>query len=146
MMRWITILFFSITSLLVVGGCAGPEGPPVVRHEDVMLFMDSSLHPENLLFPEYLLLEGYELDAHGRIPNSSLIGVGLKANLALRTVLQQYNKLLSVQKWEVTKMEMAGKSFRILAEKKGENVEIRAVQGTGVTQVFILYTPAEVEL
>jgi hypothetical protein len=61
-------------------------------------------------------------------------------------VLQQYNKLLSVQKWEVTKMEMAGKSFRLLAEKKGENVEIRAGQGTGVTQVFILYTPAEVEL
>ena len=106
-----------------------------------MLFLEPGLRPESLLFPEYLLLYGLELDQHGRIPQSSLIGVGLKTKMELNTVLHRYNKVLAIEGWQITKAEMAKKSFRLLAAMKGETLEIRAVQGSGPTQVFILYQP-----
>lgn len=106
-----------------------------------MLFLEEGLRPEALQFPEYLFLEDLELDAHGRIPESPLIGAGLKTKLDLKTVLRRYNDVLATHGWKLTKAEMAKQSFRLLAAKKAETLEIRAVQGSGPAQVFILYKP-----
>ena len=142
MARRLSVCIFQIVALLLLWGCASAEKPAVIHEEDVMLFLEAGLRPESLQFPEYLLLEGLmELDAHGRIPQSSLIGVGLKTKMELKTVLRRYNNVLATHGWQVTKAEMAKQSFRLLASMKGETLEIRAAQGTGPTQVFILYKP-----
>ncbi len=95
-----------------------------------------------ILFPEYLLLDGYELHDHGHIPRTDLIGAGMSATLPLATVRQQFGDVLYYQKWTTDRMEMGKQSFRILASRGGETLELRAVQGTtGPTQIFLLYTP-----
>lgn len=141
MARRLSVCIFQTAALLLLLGCASTEKPAVVQEEDVMLFLKPGLRPESLLFPEYLLLYGLELDTHGRIPQSPLIGVGLNTEMGLKTVLHRYNAVLANQGWQITKAEMAKQSFRLLASMKGETLEIRAVQGTGPTQVFILYKP-----
>lgn len=128
-------------AFLFLSGCATPDAPAVVKEEDVMLFLEPGLRPETLLFPEYLFLEGLELDQHGRIPETAWIGAGLKTREDLKTIMRQYNRVLASKGWQVTKAEIAEQSFRLLATSKGDRLEIRAVQGSGPTQVFILYKP-----
>lgn len=108
-----------------------------------MLFFEPGLRPETLLFPEYLFLEDFELEAHGRIPQTSLVGAGLKTQMGLKTVFRRYSNILALRGWQIDTTEKASQSFRLMASKKAETLEIRAVQGTGPTQVFILYKPAK---
>lgn len=133
---------FSGLVFLLLWGCASAEKPAEVRVEDVMLFLEPGLRPEPLLFPEYLFLEGFELDQHGRIPQTALVGAGLKTKMPLKMVLRRYKAVLALKGWRVgTVEEEEEQSFRLMAVKKGETLEIRVVQGTGLTQVFILYWP-----
>lgn len=136
-------MFSGLMAIGLLAGCATPPSPePAVADADAMLYLEPGLRPETLLFPEYLLMEGFELDQHGRIPESRLVGAGMKSKLPLGTVLRRFNDVLASKGWSVTQAEMGHQSFRLMAAQKGETLEIRAVQGSGATQVFVLYQPA----
>ncbi len=133
---------FQLGIVLLLCGCTTTEQPLVVVEDaDAMLHLGSELRPENLLFPEYLLMADFELDQHGRIPGSTVVGGDLKTELDLKTTLRRFNDLLASNGWSITKQEVAEDFFRLLATMKGDTLEIRAVQGSGPTQVFILYQP-----
>lgn len=144
MTRFLFIYLFFITAFL--GGCTSPEEPAVVLEEDIMLFLQPGLRPESVLFPEYLLIEDLEIDVHGKIPKSPLVAGGLKTKQGLKTVLSRYNAVLKRKGWQIAPPEIADHSFRLMADRPGETVEIRAVQGTGWTHIFILYRPIEPHL
>ena len=141
MARFLSTCVFPMVALLLLWGCASAETPATVLDEDVMLFLAPGLRTETLLFPEYLLMEDLELDVHGRIPHSTLVGGGLKTKLGLKEVLQCYAAVLETQGWQAEPAEVTNSSFRLMASKPDETLEIRAVQGTGPTQIFILYQP-----
>ena len=84
----------------------------------------------------------FELDQHGRIPASTVVGVDLKTKLDLETTLRRFKDMLTSHGWNITREEVAEHSFRLLAGMKGESMEIRAVQGSGPTQIFVLYRPS----
>jgi hypothetical protein len=134
-----------LVGVLLLGSvsCRTP-GPPeaVVEEDEAMPYLGPGLRPEILLFPEYLFMDGFELDQHGRIPQSELIGVDLKTSQDLKTVLRRFNHLLVSSGWTISKAEVAAQSFRLLAAMQDETLEVRGVQGSGPTQVFILYRPA----
>ena len=141
-MRMRVDFIFQLGIVLLLCGCATPEQPAVVVEEDeAMLHLDAQLRPENLLFPEYLFMADFELDQHGRIPSSTVVGADLKTELDLKTTLQQFTTVLTTNGWVITTSEVAEQSFRMMAAMKGDALEIRAVQGSGPTQVFILYQP-----
>ena len=95
-----------------------------------------------VLFPDYFRMDGYQLNDHGRIPRTHLIGAGMTANLELAAVRTQFSDVLHSRNWTTDRMEIGRQSFRIMASHSGETVEIRAVQGSsGPTQIFLLYTP-----
>lgn len=137
--RKIGVSLCSFMVVILLSGCVSTDSPVVVQDEDVMLFLEPGLRPEPLLFPEYLLLEDFELQAHGRIPESPLIGVGLRTKLELGEVRRRFSDLLAEKEWTVVKTELARQSFRLLAESKDETLEIRGVQGSGPSLIFILY-------
>lgn len=110
---------------------------------DAMLHLGNVLRPENLLFPEYLLMPDFELDQHGQIPGSSVVGVDLTTKLDLKTTQRQFNDMLAFHGWSIAREEVTESSFRLLAIMKGDSLEIRAVQGSGPTQIFVLYRPSE---
>ena len=142
MVRLLSLLF-PVMAFLFLLGCATTKESVVVKDEDVMLYLEPGLRPETLLFPEYLFLEGLEIDQHGRMQGTAWVGAGLKTEEDLKPILRQYNKVLASMGWQVTKAEIAKQSFRLMASKNAEMVEIRAVQGSGSTEVFILYQPGE---
>ncbi|QBG46323.1 hypothetical protein EGM51_02495 [Verrucomicrobia bacterium S94] len=133
--------------IVLIAGCSTPEPPaePVVDPAEAMEFLEPGLRPEVLLFPEYMLMEEYELNQHGRIPETNLIGAGLRANLSLTTVRKAYSDVLDSKGWNVSGMEIGKQFFRLMARLKDQEVEIRAVQGQGPTEVFILYNPGETD-
>ncbi|MEA2068632.1 MAG: hypothetical protein U9P12_05475 [Verrucomicrobiota bacterium] len=135
----IFILFYAA----LLAGCVAPDGPsePVVDASETMTFLKPGLRPEMLLFPEYFLMEDFELHQHGRIPETALVGAGIKTALDLRIVRTRFSDALASKGWKTDQMEVGKQSFRLIASLKGEEVEIRAVQGGGATQVFILYQP-----
>lgn len=143
-MRWIILTGIG----LAVSGCISAREPtePVVDVNSSMEFLGEELRPEVLLFPEFLMMADFELHQHGRIPETSLVGGGLKTALSLSVVRQRFNDVLADNGWTSEKMEIGRQSFRIMAAKGMEQVEIRAVQGSGAAQVFILYTPPETGL
>lgn len=128
---------------LLLCGCKTAEPPPeaVVEEADAMIHLGAELRPEILYFPDYLLMADFELDQHGRIPESTVVGVELKTKLDLATTLQRITEMLTSHEWRITGEEMEEHAFRLLAAMKGESLEIRAVQGTGPTHVFMLYRP-----
>jgi hypothetical protein len=130
-----------ILLMSVVWGCSSPP-EVVVQDEDSMLYLDSMLRPDTYLFPEYLFMEDFEIDQHGRIPETTLIGIDLKTDLAVKVVLKRFNNVLVNNGWKITKAEIAQQSFRLLADMEDETLEVRAVQGSGPTQVFVLYQPS----
>jgi len=141
-MRMRFAFLLQLGAVLLLCGCTTTEqSPAVVEDADAMLYLDSQLRPENLLFPEYLFMADFELDQHGWIPGSSVVGVDLKTKLDLKTTLQRFTDLLALKGWSITKEEVMERSFRLLAAMKGEALEIRGVRGSGPTQVFILYQP-----
>lgn len=139
LMRWVSILIIG----LGVSGCVAPKEPtePVVDVDASMEFLEPGLRPEVLLFPEYLMLEEFELHQHGRIPETPLVGGGMKTAVSLSVVRGRFNDVLADNGWRSDKTEIGRQSFRLLASRGVEQLEIRAVQGGGPTQVFILYTP-----
>ena len=138
-MRYIAYILF----LAVCSGCVTSEEPAeaVVDINESMAFLDSDLRPETVLFPEYLLMEDFELERHGRVPGSTLVGAGMKTVAGLNHAHRLLSDQLAAQGWETDKVEIEKQSFRIMASLNQQTIEIRAVQGTGPTQVFILYQP-----
>ncbi len=135
-----------IAAGLVLAGCSTPEPvEPVVDVDASMEFLEPGLRPEELLFPEYLLMTEFELSQHGRIPDSRLIGAGLRTRLSLSTVRREYADVLDARGWNTGTMEVGQQSFRLIATFKDQEVEIRAVQGFGPTEIFIMYDPGQEE-
>jgi len=134
------IIFYAVACLLIAG-CATPEAPvePVVDAAETLTFLEPGLRPEILLFPDYLLMEDYQLFQHGWIPQTNLVGGGMRTRQDLATVLRQFDDVLASKFWKIDQMEMGRQSFRLMASLKGETLEIRVVQGTGPTQIFILF-------
>lgn len=129
--------------IILLSGCSSfqtvPE--PVIDPAAAMEYLEPGLRPETLLFPEYLMMEGFELNQHGRIPETELIGAGLKTRLGLSMARRSFMDQLDFNGWKTTKMEIEAQSFRLMAAKKSEHIEIRGVQGSGPTEVFLLYRP-----
>jgi hypothetical protein len=94
------------------------------------------------LFPDYLLLDDFTLNDQGHIPGTGLIGADMTVAQELGAVRGLISEQLSLHTWTTDKMEIGRQYFRVLASHAGEEIEIRAVQGTGPTQVFLLYRPA----
>jgi hypothetical protein len=137
------ILFLILLIPLLWGCSSTPE--IVVQDEDAMLYLDPFLRPDIYLFPDYLFMEDFEIDQHGRIPETTLVGIDLKTDLAVKVVLRQFNNVLANNGWIISKAEIAKQSFRLLADMKDETLEVRAVQGSGPTQVFVLYQSSSEE-
>jgi hypothetical protein len=137
---------FPVAGIVLMAGCISPKKPaePVVYSEEAMVFLEPGLRPEVLLFPEHFLMEDFELNQHGNIPQSSLVGGGLKTKLDLKSTMRRFNEVLDSDGWETDKVELGKKSFRTMASKGGEYIEIRAVEGDVSTEVFILYQPKPV--
>ena len=126
--------------MLALAGCQTIEPPdPVVDPAGSMEFLEAGLRPEVLLFPDYLLMEDFELNQHGKIPETTLVGAGMKSELSLAAVRRRFNDVLDERGWTIEKVEIEKQSFRVLASLKGDHVEIRATRGAGPTQVFMLY-------
>ncbi|WP_372805796.1 hypothetical protein [Pontiella sp.] len=106
-----------------------------------MTFLEAGFRPEVLLFPEFLLMEDFELHQHGRIPETRLVAAGMNSSLGLASVRMRFSEALGEAGWSMGKVEMAKQSFRMLATLGVEELEIRAVQGGADTQVFLLYLP-----
>ena len=136
----------AVGALLLVCGCATREEPaePMVVAEEAMTYLDPGLRPEVLLFPEYLLMDGFRLARHGRIPETRMVGAGMEADLPLAAVRRRFQNQLDAHGWKLGQVELGPQSFRLMATRKGDNLEIRTVQGTGPAEVFILYRPAPV--
>lgn len=130
--------------VLLVAGCAAPPEPagPVVDPRKAMEVVGHGVQPQVLIFPEYLLMEDFELEQHGRIPETRLVGAGMKSSIGLLEVRRRFGDRLAAEGWATDKVEMGSGFFRLMASKQGEQVEIRAVQGSGDVQVFVLYEPA----
>lgn len=135
--------YYGLALVVLLSGCmhSRNSGVPVVDNMETMEFLEPGLRPETILFPRYFLMEGFELQRHGRLPGTSLVGAGMKTREGLASVRRNLNDLLSAYGWDVEKMEIESKSFRLMASFKKETVEIRAVQGSGPTQIHLLYGP-----
>jgi len=95
-----------------------------------------------VLFPDYFLMDGFELHDHGHIPDTPLVGAGMSTDLDLSSVRTRFSDTLHFHQWETESMEIGKQSFRIIAAHAREMVEIRAVKGSyGPVQIFILYSP-----
>ncbi len=137
-MKGFSIALFPL--LLLLAGCTAVP-PVVVDDDEAMTYLEPELRPEPLLFPKYLLMADFEIGRHGRIPNSALVGADLKTKLDLAAARQRFDNLLRSKGWKIVQTESAEHSFRLQASRRGETLEIRAVQGSGPVQVFLLYKP-----
>lgn len=135
--------FYSVAAMTLIAGCSSFQSPPalVIDQAAAMEYLVPGLRPEVLLFPEYLMMEGFELNQHGRIPETELVGAGLKTGLSLSITRRRFMDQLDSNGWNTTKMEIEAQSFRLIAGRKLETIEIRGVQGSGPTEIFMLYRP-----
>lgn len=134
------VSFFQLGIVLLLCACTTTEQElVVVEEEETMTHLGPNLRPENLFFPEYLFMPDFELNQHGRIPGSSVVGAGLQTQLGLQATLQRFLDVLSTNGWTIASEAVADHSFRLQGSLKGDTLEIRAVQGSGPTQVFVLY-------
>ena len=87
--------FALLISVAALAGCKTNEEPaePVVNIAETMMFLEPGLRPEVLLFPEYLMMEDFELQQHGRIPESKLIGAAMSSQLGLQQVRGRFGSL-----------------------------------------------------
>jgi hypothetical protein len=139
------ILVF-LSMVLILSGCSTsqPNIPPlIIEEEDTMIHLEADLRPDTFLFPEYFFMEDFELDQHGHIPDTSLIGIDLKTKLELKEAMRRFNKMLMQEGWTIMKANIQPQFFHLEATKEKESLEIRAVQGTGPTQLFVLYKPID---
>ena len=127
-----------VSACLALAGCA--SGPVEMENEDDA---PAAAPPAPVvLFPDYLHIEGFKLNDQGHIPGTGLIGADMTVAQELGAVRNLVSDQLSLHTWTTDKMEIGRQYFRVLASHAGEEIEIRAVQGTGPTQVFLLYRPA----
>jgi hypothetical protein len=131
-----------LAGVLLLFGCTTPNPPAEEVRTDALLQPEESKRPENLLFPDYLFMVDFEIDQHGRIPENTLVGAEMMTELDLAGTLQRFTEVLDAREWEIAHQEMTPQSFRLIALLEGARVEIRAVQGTGTTKVFLLYLPS----
>ena len=147
---------FLLSALFLLWGCTSLQNPDVVqddllpaRNPDVVQDKNSAMlpalkvRPENLLFPDYLLMDDFEFEQQSRISGTTLIGVDMSSGLDIKTVMKNLNRVLVTMGWSMTKVEVESQSFLMESVHLGEHLEIRAVQGTGPTQIFILYNPVQ---
>lgn len=121
---------------LVLAGCMSA---PVPVSEDAPVTEPPA---PVVLFPAYFLMEGFELNDHGRISGTALIGADMTVAQDIGAVRERISGKLSIHEWTTDKMEIGRQYFRVLASQAEAEVEIRGVQGTGPTQVFLLYQPS----
>lgn len=135
---------FILCATALLTGCFSPrpEPEPIVDQSAAMEILEPGLRPEILLFPEYLMMEDFELNQHGRIPESELVGGGMRSRLSLSMVRTRFMDVLDSNGWKNTRLEIEKQSFRLMAVHQKEQIEIRGVQGIGPTEIFILYRPA----
>lgn len=129
-MKWIML-----TVCLALAGCKTVTVPV---EEDVAVL---EVPRPTALFPDYFLMDGFKLNDQGHIPGTGLIGGDMTVSQDLGAVRNLINEQLAIHEWTTDKMEIGRKYFRVLASHAGDEIEIRAVQGTGPTQVFVLYHP-----
>jgi hypothetical protein len=135
-------LFLLSLSVGLLSGCTTKEpSEPVVDPAAAMEFLEAGLRPEVLLFPSYLMLEDFQLNQHGRIPETRWVGAGIRSKLSLTNVRSRLMDALDSKGWIIQRTEIEKKSFRLIAEHRNEHIEIRGVQGFGPTEIFILYRP-----
>lgn len=134
-----TLACVGIGLVFFLAGCASLPSEPVIRASDVVTVVDSILRPETLLFPDYLLMEGFELENHGRVHGSEFIVASMKVSMPLDSVQQQLTDLLTEKAWRITKTEQSHQAFRLIAERKSAWLELRVVQGTGAARICLLY-------
>jgi hypothetical protein len=125
---------------LALAGCA--SAPVEVVSTDAPEPVLEEPQKPAVLFPDYLLMDRFKLNDHGIIPDTGLIGADMTVAENLATVRSLISGQLAAHQWNTDKMEIGRQYFRLLASQAGEEIEIRAVQGTGPTQVFLLYRPA----
>ena len=130
-----------LPACLTLAGCA--SAPVEMAEFDAPAVEDPP--PPSVLFPDYLLMENFSLNDHGHIPGTGLIGADMTVAADLGTVRSLITGQLSAHEWNTDKMEIGRQYFRLLASQAGEELEIRAVQGTGPTQIFLLYRPAALQ-
>jgi hypothetical protein len=118
---------------------AGCMSPPIQMEEDASVVVPP---PPVALFPDCFLMEGFTLNDQGHISGTGLIGADMTVLQDVGAVRSLISEQLSLHEWTTDKMEIGRQYFRVLASHAGEEVEIRAVQGTGPTQVFLLYKPS----
>lgn len=127
-----------VVACLALAGCA--SGPVEMEHEDDAPAAEPP--PPVVLFPDYLHIDGFKLNNQGHISGTGLIGADMTVTQELGVVRSLVSEQLSLHTWTTDKMEIGRQYFRVLASHAGEEIEIRAVQGTGPTQLFLLYRPA----
>lgn len=135
------VVFPLLVGILLLFGCVAPKPPPEEAGTMPPLAPEENPRPANLLFPDYLLMDDFEIDQHGRIPENTLVGADMMTALNLTETLQRFTAVLDAHGWTTTRQEIASQSFRLLGAQNGATLEIRAVQGTGMTKVFLLYQP-----
>ena len=136
------VAFLVIFGSLLLVGCVGRNPPSRERGEQPLPPQGQSPRPEDLLFPDYLLMADFEIDQYGRIPENTLVGAEMMTELDLADTLRRFTEVLDARGWSIHHQEVAIQSFRLMAGLKDATVEIRAVQGSGLTKVFLLYQPA----
>ena len=141
------ICLFLCAGVGVLSGCkttpTNPKNNSVRKKSDLaMKELDAEIPKQKILFPEYFILKECTLDQHGQLPNSIFIAANLHSERPFKSLFHEYHALFSKKGWSVKKMELGKRSFRFLAEKKPDKIEIRVVQGIKHTQIFILFTPA----
>jgi hypothetical protein len=92
------------------------------------------------------MLEDFQLNQHGKITETEWIGAGMRSFLSLSNIRSRLMDALDSNGWNIQRTEIEKQSFRVLAEHQAEHIEIRCVQGTGPTEIFILYRPNPVAL
>ena len=130
-------------------GCASnkaSEPEAVVDVDRSLAYLGPEVRPENLLFPDFLFTDDLALGQHGRIPGTPLIGAGMTGKKPLKEFSHRYTRLLAQNGWSVTLAEFSPHAFRLQATTGSEALEIRGVQGTGPTCLFLLYHPSSATL
>jgi len=101
---------------------------------------------EPLPFPRYLLPEGFELGPYGRILGTSSYAIEIRGPSSLRVATRLYKQILTSNHWNIDETERKRRSVWIKASKPRGSLEIRGVQGIGITSLFLIYSGNEGEI
>ena len=145
-MRNLGLSVISALALLLAGCVSTPSQSPlpsVEKLSDVLLFLDPEMKVEPILFPRYLLMNSVEINRHGRISSTDLVGAGLLFRENIDAAKNRLLDRLHKKGWEVIQRDESSLWFRFILIHQGDWLELRGVQGAESTPVFLLYRPAE---